>query len=212
MDTAALELDYAQRTAARLLDNIARPAFLVTRNCTLVHMNSRARRAVESKRGLMTTPAGRLVLEERAETAKLHQLVANTVCNGSSQSDFFTFSVAGELSPNSMLIHPFALTSNPSSLGQTPEPARQVLVTVHYRGDTHYLSEERVRAAFGFTCSEVQVVLALAAGKKLSELASETNRSIHTVRLHLKRALAKAECHSQSELVYVLFRTIGQPI
>jgi DNA-binding NarL/FixJ family response regulator len=175
-------------------------------------MNSRAQRVVKSKRGLMTTPAGRLVLEKRAETAKLHQIVSRMVVNGSARSDFLVFSVPGELSPNSMLIHPMAVTADPSPLCQKPEPARRVLVTVHYRQDSHLFSEERVRAAFGFTHAESQVVLGLAAGTKISELAEETNRSIHTLRLHVKRALSKADCHSQSELMNVLFRTMGEPI
>jgi DNA-binding CsgD family transcriptional regulator len=212
MDTDAFELDYGRRTAARLLDNIARPAFLLTLNCTLVHMNARGKRAIECKRGLMTTPAGRFVLEKRAETIKLHQIVSRMLVNGSEQSDFLIFSVSGELSPNSMLIHPMVVTADPIPFDQMPELARQVLVTVHYRQYSHLYSEERVRAAFGFTSAESQVVLGLVAGKKLSELAEETSRSVHTVRLHLKRALSKADCHSQSELMNVLFSTIGQPI
>jgi DNA-binding NarL/FixJ family response regulator len=111
-----------------------------------------------------------------------------------------------------MLIHPMVVTADPSAFVQMPELARQVLITVHYRQYSHVYSEERVRAAFGFTSAESQVVLGLVAGKKLSELAEETSRSVHTVRLHLKRALSKADCHSQSELMNVLFSTIGQPI
>jgi DNA-binding CsgD family transcriptional regulator len=212
MSTTLPELDYARRTAERFLDNIARPALLLTFNCTVVHMNDRAQQAVACKRGLMTTPAGRLVLQEREETIKLHELVAKAVVNGAPHNDFLIFSVPEELSPNSMLIHPLALTSERPLPGQMPEPARQVLITVHYRQDSHLIPEERVRAAFGLTYSESQVVLGLAAGITVSLLARETNRSVHTVRLHLKRAMSKAHCHSQSELLNVLFRTIGQPI
>ena len=211
MDTVATALDYAKRTAERFLDTIASPALLLTLNCTVVHMNRRARRAVERKRGLMTTPAGRLVLHSRAETIKLHQLVSTVLTKGSSPSDFLIFSVPGELSPNAMLIYPMAQASDLLA-DEMHGAARQVLATVHYRQDSHLLPETRVRAAFGFTNSESEVVVGLAEGKTVSELAEQSNRSVHTVRLHLKRALSKAECHSQTELLNVLFRTIGQPI
>ena len=216
MTMTLAELDYATCAAESLLDNIACPAFLLTINCTVAHMNSWGQRAVRRKRGVTMTPAGRLVLQQRVETIKLHQLVSEaanfTLINGSSPSEFLTFTVPGELSPNSMLIYPMASPSDRSLLGRMPEPARQVLATVHYRQDSHLLREERVRTAFGFTSSESQVVLALAAGTTVSEFAEQTNRSVHTVRLHLKRALSKANCRSQAELANVLHRTIGQPI
>lgn len=216
MDMAVAELDYAICAAENLLENIACPAFLLTINCTVVHMNDLGQQAVRSKRGITMTPVGRLTLQNRVETIKLHKLVSQAAdfdaIDGSSSSDFLTFTVPGELSPNSMLIYPMVPPSHRSLLGQIPEPARQVLVTVHYRQDSHLLSEERVRAAFGFTSSESQVALALASGKTISEYAKQTNRSVHTVRLHLKHALSKAYCHSQSELTNVLYRTIGQPI
>ncbi len=216
MNPALAELDYGRRTAERFLENIAGPAFLLMFNCTVVHMNSRARRVVEDKRGLMTTPAGRLVLQERTETIRLHQLVSKAAdCNGANglpAGDFLIFSVLGELPPNALLIHPMVPTADRSVMEQMPEPTRQVLATVHYRQDSYLLPEQRVRAAFGFTTAESQVVLGLAAGRTVSELAEQTNRSVHTVRLHLKHAMAKADCHSQSELVSVLFRTTGQLI
>lgn len=216
MNLAVAELDYATHTAESLLDRIACPVLLLTFDCTVVHMNSRAHRAMSSKRGLMMTPAGRLVLQKRVETIKLHQLVSEVadfnVIDGSSPSDFLIFTVPGELSPNSIYIYPMVRPSDRSLLGQMPGPAVQVLATVHYRHGSDLLLEERVRAAFDFTSSECQVVLALAAGMTVSEFAKQTNRSIHTIRLHLKRALSKADCRSQSNLMNVLFRTVGQPI
>ncbi len=102
--------------------------------------------------------------------------------------------------------------SDDALLGRMGELAGWVLVTVHYREDSHSLSEDRLRTAFGFTSSESQVVIALASGTTASDIAEQTSRSVHTVRLHLKRALTKADCHSKVELMSILFKTIGQPI
>jgi len=209
-------IDYAIRTSESFLGNIGSPSFLLTANCTVVGLNNRAQDAVSRRRGLMITPVGRLLLEKNAEAILFEKLVSDAAdfneINGSSPRGFLAFTVSDELSPNSMFIYPMVPTSDDSWLGRMGELAGWVLVTVHYRQDSHSLSEDRVRKAFGFTSSESQVVLALASGTTASEFAEQTSRSVHTVRLHLKRALMKADCHSKSELMSVLFKTIGQPI
>ena len=216
MDRKLGLIDYAKYASESFLDNIANPSFLLTANCTLVRMNSRAQDAVSRKRGLMITPVGRLLLETNAESIQFEKLVSDAVdfneINGSEPRGFLTFTVSGELSPNSMFIYPMVPTSDSSWLGRLGELAGWVLVTVHYRQDSHSLSEDRLRTAFGFTSSESQVVLALASGTTASEFAEQTSRSVHTVRLHLKRALRKADCHSKLELMSVLFKTIVRPI
>lgn len=209
-------IEYALRSSEAFLGNIASPAFLLTANCTVVGMNSRAHDAVNRNRGLFISPLRRLLLENSAEAIQFEKLVFDASdfdeIKGSAPSGFLTFMVSGELPPNSIFIYPMVRTAADSWLGRMGELAGRVLVTVHYRQDAHSLSEDRLRTAFGFTSSESQVVLALASGLSASEFAERSGRSIHTVRLHLKRALMKADCHSKFELMSVLFKTIGQPI
>jgi DNA-binding CsgD family transcriptional regulator len=53
----------------------------------------------------------------------------------------------------------------------------------------------------GLTPSEGAVVLALARGRSLAEVAAERGISLHTVRTHVKRSLAKAGVRRQADLV-----------
>lgn len=218
MKRSLAEIEDATRASEieSFIDAIIVPSFLLLQNCTVIHLNSRAKDAVNRARGLMMSPIGRLLLLQNTEAAHLEKLVfdaANTgKTNGSTPSGFLTFTVSDELSPNSMFVYPMGPLSDGPLPDGKGEGSGQVLVTVHYRQDAHLLSEDRLKSAFGFTSSESQVVLALASGATTSELAQQTDRSVHTIRLHLKHALQKADCRSKLELMSVLFKTICQPI
>jgi DNA-binding CsgD family transcriptional regulator len=62
-----------------------------------------------------------------------------------------------------------------------------------------------LRAAFGLTAAEGRVVGQLLQGHSVKRMAAELGISGHTVRTHLKRALTKADAHSQVELVVRIF-------
>ena len=51
------------------------------------------------------------------------------------------------------------------------------------------------------TDSERRVVCGLVAGLRPAEIAASLGLSVHTIRTHLKRAMVKAEVHSQAALV-----------
>ena len=53
----------------------------------------------------------------------------------------------------------------------------------------------------GLTPAEGRVVLALARGLSLAEIAREGSVSLNTVRTHVKRGLAKARVRRQADLV-----------
>lgn len=58
---------------------------------------------------------------------------------------------------------------------------------------------------FGLTPAEERVVLQLLQGHCAKRMSAELGVSEHTVRTQLKRALAKADAHSQVELVVRIF-------
>jgi len=60
------------------------------------------------------------------------------------------------------------------------------------------------RAQFEFTPAEMRVAELVARGETPREIATALGLSIHTVRSHVKRLLAKTGVHSQSKLVYEL--------
>ncbi|MEM7730767.1 MAG: helix-turn-helix transcriptional regulator [Pseudomonadota bacterium] len=56
-------------------------------------------------------------------------------------------------------------------------------------------------AAYGFTPREAEVVLGLCAGRGTERIADDLGLAVGSVRLYLKRAMAKAGVHSQAQLV-----------
>lgn len=59
--------------------------------------------------------------------------------------------------------------------------------------------------SYGLTARETDVVLLLARGMSLKEIAGELSLSVHTVRDHVKVIYGKADVSSRGELVAVLF-------
>lgn len=60
----------------------------------------------------------------------------------------------------------------------------------------------RHRAAHGpLTPAELEVIAAVAAGRAVHEIASQTGRSPYTVRTHLRNASAKLDAHGRADLI-----------
>ena len=62
---------------------------------------------------------------------------------------------------------------------------------------------------FGLTPAETRVAAAIAEGSTLNEIAESTKCAIGTVRVHLRRIMAKTGAHSQAQLVGLLFQSLG---
>jgi DNA-binding CsgD family transcriptional regulator len=58
-----------------------------------------------------------------------------------------------------------------------------------------------LRASWSLTHAEWRAVQGLAKGKRAEDIATAQGISVHTIRTHLKRAMAKAGVHSQIALV-----------
>ena len=62
-----------------------------------------------------------------------------------------------------------------------------------------------LRASWSLTHAEWRAVQGLAKGKRAADIATAQGISVHTIRTHLKRAMAKARVHSQIALVARVF-------
>lgn len=210
---AALEV--RAQSMEGLLDRMALPAFLVERGSRVRYMNGPAMAAVSQGRGLWLDAAGGLSLARREDTARLHAAIVRASSPDGARTDigdgFFTFAVPGELGPNMAWVSPLISSNNQLLLRSAGSPLFEVLVTIQYRRDETPIPQQHLMQAFGLTAAESQLVIALASGTSLADYADQVERSLHTVRLHLKRALAKTACHSQSQLVALVWRTIGRP-
>jgi DNA-binding CsgD family transcriptional regulator/tetratricopeptide (TPR) repeat protein len=94
---------------------------------------------------------------------------------------------------------------------ESPQVAQEVarLTTLGY-GDVagllaaasrQIVGRKAPRANVVLTTSERKVLRQLAGGLAPKEIAEETERSVHTVRVHIANAISKLECHGRSEAI-----------
>ena len=69
--------------------------------------------------------------------------------------------------------------------------------------------KRQLKINFDITNAEAEVVLAIARGKSLDSIAIELEKSIHTVRNQLKRAMSKLGISRQAELAVYMDRLKG---
>jgi DNA-binding CsgD family transcriptional regulator len=69
--------------------------------------------------------------------------------------------------------------------------------------------DEAIRDRYGLTGQETNVVLQVAEGLTLREIAELREVSIHTVRNQIKSAMSKMDARRQSDLVRIVERTLG---
>lgn len=216
MNRKFLQMEVRSQSMEGMLDRIAFPAFIVNADGVVRHMNQPALAAVGQRRGVSLTPDGRIAHERSEETAQLRRLIASAAVLDQASPDvadgFVAFTVSGEPDPNMAWVTPLIAGSNQSLLHAIGGADREVLVTLQYRREVTPIPHEQLIKAFGLTEAESQVVIALAKGMTLGEYAEQSGRSIHTIRLHLKRALAKTDCRTQAALVALVMRTVGQLI
>jgi DNA-binding CsgD family transcriptional regulator len=187
-----------------VVDALKWPALLLRRDCSVIYANDLAEAAIRNARGFIAD-GRRLTLRSRKENELLRRLVAAAVSLDfvSLPDRMMAFPVDGESGPNVIELTPLPYGSRGDLFGYMLAE-RSVLATIRYRADQAHVDPQLLMQTFGFTPAESEVVAALAEGASVGAHAESTGRSIHTVRLHTKRALAKAECHSQAQLVQML--------
>ena len=98
---------------------------------------------------------------------------------------------------------PYHVLVSPLAAGWLAAAPRQAAVVVYVTDPERgpQADPDAVCRYLGLTPAEGGVVLALARGMSLAEVARERNVSVETVRTHVKRSLAKADVRRQSDLV-----------
>lgn len=64
---------------------------------------------------------------------------------------------------------------------------------------------------FGLSPMEAQVAVRLAAGERIEDIADARRVSPETVRVQVKRVLAKTDVRSQGQLIGLIFRSLAAP-
>jgi len=209
------DLEARSGSTEGLIDAMKCPAILVSEGGQVRHMNAAAVAMVQEGRGLFITPNGCVRLQHSHENEHLHALIRKALSLDDTSTleheNLLVFSVKSGAGPNAAFVTPIVPGPSRSMAFSSLRP-REALITFHFRNDRPLVPKEALRMAFGLTQAESETVLAIAGGAQLTEYAEQIGRSLHTVRLHLKRALAKADCHSQTELVALVLKLLERPL
>lgn len=155
--------------------------------------------------GLALSSDGRLIATSPGAQATLARLIGEACRTGrgkgSAAGGTMLVRRPSGLRPFVVLVTPLRLLGGAAVAG-TPVAAAFVTDPERQSDDPRAL----LRELYGFTPAESGVAWFLFEGRRVSEIADELSISEETVRSHVKRILAKAECRSQGDLIRVLCR------
>ena len=195
----------AERDAnAEVLDGFAGGILLLDRRGRVLLGNRYAESLLAAADGLLSV-CGTLVTSVPRDGALLGELIRAVAAR-----DFRRPEAAG----GALVIHrpsrrpPYQVLVSPLAAPWLDRAPRQAAVAVFVNDPERApVAKEGVVCRYlGLTPAEGRVVLALARGLTLAEVARESGISLNTVRTHVKRSLAKAGVRRQADLVRLVLR------
>lgn len=196
--------DFAAAAPAlfRLLDWLRLGIVVIDGEGAVLHANPAARAALEGSPG--PTP-GPEESEERAGRAPLRgvQSLLAAACRGGRLESVQAINV--ETAPGRRL-HLLAVPLERAAPADPPTARVPAALLLLHRPEACRLEgcEPLLRDLYRLTPAEARVARGLADGLNVDEVAAHLGLSRHTVRTHLKHALAKTGTRSQRELVRVI--------
>ncbi len=200
-------------TAAGLagLDLLPHAIFLLTETGRALHLNRAAERLLADADGLVSRPGG-LAAATPGHTADLLAMLSRAGQRDRPLTGALRLPrpsgrpalalIAIPVSPPGRGADP---ALDPGLMGDTSaRPAVLLCITDPDRETPP--NQRHLAALFGLTSAEAALAADLLAGHDLAEIANLRGRSIHTVRTHLQRIMAKTETTRQSDLMRTLLR------
>jgi DNA-binding CsgD family transcriptional regulator len=171
----------------RFFDDIVQGVMIVSAEGTLLAANQRARIMLESGQVLRQSD-GRLEATDPADGRRLREALKVTGLTVHKPESFVLQGKGGNGHQPSAVIY---LRDSGTCVEFDPAPLRML---------------------FAMTAAEAGLACRLATGESLAQAAGSLHVSIHTVRSHLKQALAKADVKRQAELAVLVMRVCQQKI
>ena len=101
---------------------------------------------------------------------------------------------------------------SPPEVGQVGANQPSAVIYLRDSGTCVEFDPAPLRMLFAMTAAEAGLACRLATGESLAQAAGSLHVSIHTVRSHLKQALAKADVKRQAELAVLVMWVCQQKI
>ena len=181
------------------LDRVHQPLLLLDAGGRVVHANPAGLDVLRRADGLQAGPGG-LSGATQAVTSRLQAVLRRAGGSGGRPISGTMRLPRRSGQPALALI---AVPLNQETGWRTPQRAA-VLACVADPSASHALPDAHLAALFGLTPAETALANDLLQGDDPAGIARRTGRSIHTVRTHLARLMAKTGTARQSELVRLL--------
>jgi DNA-binding CsgD family transcriptional regulator len=192
-----IDVGYRSAILRGRIDHVAAGVMFTDTDARIIETNQAAERILHLGDGL-TIRSGRIYARRNFETAKLTELIARA-----------TAAPGGHPSAGCLLVgrdggHPaYIVRVAPVTAGLVGYnvPMAMVLVSAP---DENRISESELAELYGLSPAESRLAVAVAFGKRLSELASEYGVQITTLRTQLSSVLKKCGVERQSDLVRLI--------
>ena len=190
----------AERDAnMEVIDRLNGGVMFLDRHAHLLSANRYAEAVLRAADGLLSVH-GSLVAGAPRDGVLLRRLVDAVASRDAKRPEAVGGALVVHRSSGRM---PYHVLVSPLTAGWLAAAPRQAAVVVYVTDPEcgPQADPDAVCRYLGLTPTEGDVVLALARGLSLADVARERNVSIETVRTHVKRSLAKADVRRQSDLV-----------
>ena len=197
------EADSAAAAGTAALDTLRHPVLLLDGDGRPVQWNAAAARLLAAKDGITLAPNG-LHAATHAATEALNAVIARA-----GRKTRHAPRAGMTRLPRPSRQDALTLTALPlapaASWSQLHPPA--VLAIINDPEDGARPRAERAAEMFNLTRAETLLSAELLAGRSVVEIATRSARSVHTVRTHLARLMAKTGTRRQAELLQLLMQS-----
>jgi DNA-binding CsgD family transcriptional regulator/PAS domain-containing protein len=198
LNVGLIDAGYRSALGRGSIDLLATGAIFTDRDGRIIDANRAGEQILIAGDGL-TMRNGQVISARRSfETAKLARLIANAAAAEGSVP-----------SAGSMLITrdhgrpPYVVRVAPASGGLTGDDLPMAMLVIS-TPEERLVSQGELSELYGLSPVESRIALALARGKRLTELAGEFGVQITTLRSQLSSILTKCEVERQSDLVRLI--------
>ena len=185
---------------AEIIDGLATPVVIIDERGNLVHANRAGSQLLEN--------GDAVLLEKNVLTAAGHPAGRDPLAQAMVSGSRIAQSVALPKRRGGSLIASFLLLADTS--GAASRSSSHVAVFFHDPDREFQLPGEALAKLYKLTGAELRLLLALAHGATLNEIAAKSGTAITTVRSHLKNLFTKTGKSRQSELVQLAMRSVSQ--
>ncbi len=182
------------------VEALAQPAFLLDQRGRVIRMNGPAAGLLDQVPGLAAT-RGVLEASAAADRVRLDKAIGVAAGAGNAFPSASSLTLATPGADTALLLDIVPVLE--ASCWSLPGPRAVLVVATRHAGRTAP-SLPALMQRFGLTRAEAEFAVALCAGRSLAQIAAETGRSIHTVRSHNARLLAKTDTTRQVDAVRLL--------